>query len=119
MARKPSGGDLVENVAFDMRVTGNPDSPADYGNTVLDFVEQFRRRAGYIHLRGGEAVIAGRLQGRHIQVVRVRSDSSTRQIMSDWRVRDVRTGIAYAVRDVSPTEDRRFLDVLCESGVAT
>lgn len=118
MAKKPSAGPLYEKVAFDKREAGNPDSPADYGNTVMEFVEQFTRRAEFIHLRGGESVMAGRLQGRHSQVIRVRRDSGTETITAEWRARDARTGIAFNIRDVTPSADRQWLDILVESGVA-
>lgn len=122
----PSAGRLYERVAFDKRESADD----GYGNTVSDFTEQFQRRAAFTYLRGGEAVIAGRLEGRQPIVVRVRADSETRQITSDWRMRDARngewsdsgetvwTGPLYAVRSVAETEDRLWLDVMVESGVA-
>ena len=118
MAKRPSAGDLWHSVAFEKRVVGNPDSPADFGNTVMDWKAQFCCRAAFTHLRGGEAVIAGRLQGRHPMVVQVRAFSASRSVTSEWRMKDQHTGIYYAVRDISPNEDRMFLDILVESGVA-
>lgn len=118
MAKKASAGDLYESVAFDKRVTGNPDSPADYGQTEKDWVEQLRCRAKFVHLRGGEAVMGGRLMGRHPVVVTVYATSATRAIAADWRMRDVRTSVEYAVRDITPSDDRRMLDILVESGSA-
>lgn len=118
MAPKTTAGQLYEKVAFDRREQSNPDSPADYGNTESVFVEQFIRRAGFTYLRGTETVIAARLEGRQPVVVRMRSDSQTRTIAADWRMRDVRSGVEYAVRSIAPTTDRQWLDVLCESGVA-
>ena len=107
-------GQLFEKVAFDERVISSDGS----GNVEGDFAEQFQCRAGYKYLRGGETVIAGRLQGRQPIVVRVRASSDTREIRPDWQMRDLRTGIAYAVRSVIEVEGRQFLDVLVESGVA-
>jgi head-tail adaptor len=119
MAKRPSGGDLHHTVAFDKRATANPDSPIDLGSVETDWAEQFQCRAAFIHLRGGEQVLASRLEGKHTLVMRVRSSSSTRSIGMDWRVRDMATGDAFNVRDITPTEaDRQWLDVLCESGVA-
>lgn len=127
MAKRPSGGSLYHSVAFDRRVDGNPDSPADYGNTVSEWQEQFTCRAGFIHLRGGEAVLASRLEGRHTQVIQVRASSSTRALNTEWRARDLNNGSwvgaewigpIYQVKDITPHEDdRAFLDVLCQSGV--
>lgn len=120
MARKPSSGDLRERVRFDALVEENPDSPIDYGNTESTWAPQFERRANYTHLRGGEAVQAARLEGRHIQVVTVRSDSATRIVSADWRVVDLKTGDIFNVRDVTPTRgaENQFIDFLCEKGVA-
>lgn len=118
MAKPRSAGNLVHRVAFDRRINANPDSPADYGNTVGAWVEQFRARAGYIHLRGGEQVIAARLQSQHPQVIFVRRSANTLGVHPDWRIRDVRTGVTYNVRDVTLTEDRLWVDFLCQSGVA-
>ncbi|TJV20609.1 MAG: head-tail adaptor protein [Mesorhizobium sp.] len=115
---KLSAGTLLHRVAFDKRETANPDAPADYGNTVSDWVEQFACRAAFIHLRGGETVMASRLQGKHTQVIRVRSSSLTRSVSTDWRVRDTRTAITYNVRDITPSDDRQFIDILCESGTS-
>lgn len=116
MAKTRSAGDLYESVAFDRRAeTHDPD---DDGNTLGEWVEQFRCRAGYIHLRGGENVVASRLQGEHPQVIFVRASRQARAVTPDWRVRDVRTGIAFNIRDISPTADRAWLDFLCQSGVA-
>lgn len=116
MAKAPtSAADLRERVAWEKR--GVVDD--GYGNEVSGpFEEQFETRAGFTHLRGGEAVIASRLEGRQPVVVRVRASSETRLIDTDWQVRDVRTGDVYAVRSVAPTPDRRWIDVMVERGVA-
>lgn len=115
MANKPtSAGQLYESVAWDER----PTVLDGYGNETGEFAEVFRCRAAFTFLRGGESVIAARLEGRQPVVVRVRSTSQTRLIEPDWRMRDLRTGDAYAVRSISPTPDRRWLDVLVEKGVA-
>lgn len=121
-------GQLYERVAFDQRVS----QPDGYGNEQEQFVEQFERRAGFTFLRGGEAVIASRLEGRQPIVVRVRRDSDTLKIQPDWQMRNARDGgwqgtapdqywdgPVYAVRSIAPTEDRQFLDIMVESGVAS
>ena len=89
-----------------------------YGNTVGEFQTQFTVRAAYRHLRGGETVIASRLESKHPVVITVRASSQTRQINSDWRLVDARDGTEWAVRDVTPETDRQFITFLCESGVA-
>ncbi|NTS30671.1 head-tail adaptor protein [Phyllobacterium sp. BT25] len=114
MARKPSSGDLFYKVAFDQR----QDADDGFGNTVSTWVEKFQCRAGYRHLRGGEAVIAARLEGKHIQVVTVRASTATKGVTTDYRIRDLRSGETFNIRDITPNLDRQFIDFLVESGVA-
>ncbi|MBN8974556.1 MAG: head-tail adaptor protein [Rhizobiales bacterium] len=90
-----------------------------YGNTVGEFETQFTVRAGYHHLRGGEAVIASRLENRHPVLITVRSSSQTRLIDSNWRLVDARIGTEWAIRDVTAETDRRNITLLCEGGVAS
>ncbi len=128
MPKRPSAGRLVEKVAFDRRQIDNPDSPADYGNTETTWVEQFDCRAEFIHLRGGEEVMAARLANKHVQIIRVRSAVLTRGVEPDWRIRDENSGVfttggewtgdVYNIRDITPSDDRQWIDFLCEKGVA-
>ena len=115
MASRPTANRLKELVAFDLKGEGED----GYGGTATDWAEQFRRRAEFVHLRGGESVQAARLQGQHVQIIRVRASTATWSVTTDWRVRDVRTGDIFNIRDRGPTDDRRFLDFLCQKGVAT
>lgn len=112
--QKISAGDLSYRVAFDRRAEVDD----GYGNTLSDWVEQFQCRGAYRHLRGGEGVMAGRLQGQHVQIITVRAAALTRQVTTDWRVRDVRTGDVFNIRDVTGETDRAFISLLCERGVA-
>lgn len=116
---KPNAGNLYHRVGFEQRVTANPDSPDDYGNTVDVWLEAFESRAEFIHLRGGESVMAERLTGEHFQIIRVRASTNTLSVAADWRVVDQRNGDIYNVRDVTVLEDRQWIDLLCQKGVAT
>lgn len=89
-----------------------------YGNTVAEFATQFTVRAAYRHLRGGETVMASRLENRHPVLITVRASSQTRLINSDWRLVDTRDGSEWAIRDVTAETDRQFITFLCERGVA-
>lgn len=111
-------GDLSERVTLAKRIEINPDAPHDLGNRRGDWVDQGTVWAQYIHLRGGEGVLAARLQGKHTQVIRVRSSAFSRRIEPDWRVTDARTGVEFAVRDVTIDPGGAAVDLLCESGVA-
>lgn len=111
-------GLLTERVTLEKRLMANPDAPDDFGNVVAEWIEQGTVAAQFVHLRGGESVMAGRLEGRHTQVIRVRASTLTRQVAADWRVKDARRGTEFAVRDVTPDPGRAFIDLLCEGGVA-
>jgi hypothetical protein len=118
-----SVGDLYHRYAFDQREQVDDGA----GNTVGKWIERFDRRAGVINLRGGEAVMAARLQGKHSQIVFVRASDQVLQVSTEWRMRDVRTGafvdgkwtgVSYNIREITRSNDRLWLDFLCESGVA-
>lgn len=90
-----------------------------HGNTVSgDFATVFTVRAAYRHARGGEAVMAARLENRHPVFITVRRSSDTMQITADWRLLDSRDGTVWAVRDVTHETDRQWITLLCEGGVA-
>lgn len=113
MAMKDGGaGSLRERVSFAVR--GEVDD--GYGNTQAGWVEQFQDAASYVHLRGGEGVLAARLEHRHPLVLRVRASTRTRAVTSDWKVADIRTGAEYAIKDVTASVDNKWIDLLCERG---
>lgn len=89
-----------------------------YGNHEGDFATQFTVGAAYKHLRGGEGVLAARLENRHPNLITVRSSAGTRQITADWRLVDARDGTIWAVKDVTHETDRSYISLLTESGVA-
>ena len=107
---------LFYEVAFEKREIISDDGA---GNHESAFVEQFRGRAAFIHLRGSEAVMAGRLQGRHTQVVRVPVSEHSVLVTTTWRVRDLRRNIVFNIRDVEWEVNRRYIAFTCESGVAS
>lgn len=110
-----NAGPLKQRVTFQKQGTMSDGA----GGTTTAFVDQFTVWAGYTHLRGGETVLAARLQGQHSQVIRVYRSRRTRLITTDWRVKDARTGVVLNIRDITPTDDGAFFDMLCQSGVAT
>lgn len=114
---KIGAGDLVNSVAFDA-----PHLQADgYGGVVDAFDDPsaaYKCRAKFVYLRGGESVMASRLTGKQPVIVTIRSSEAARQITPEWRMRDVRSGVEYNIRSVEPSEDRAWLQMLCESGVA-
>ena len=108
--------ELYESVAFD-RLTDVSDG---HGGTTGAWAEQFVCRAKYVHRRGDETVQAARLEGRHLQVIRVRASSDSRTVTTDWRVRDTRSGDVFNIRFIDKSSnDRRWIYFTCEKGVAT
>ncbi|MDH0126675.1 head-tail adaptor protein [Brucella intermedia GD04153] len=80
---------------------------------------RFTTRAAFRHLRGGETVMASRLQNKHPMIITVRRSSNTMQITTDWILVDSRNGKVYEIRDITPELDRQYLSLLVESGVAS
>jgi SPP1 family predicted phage head-tail adaptor len=89
------------------------------GGTEAGWEDVFETRAHFRYLRGGESVLAGRLQGRLTIVATIPSHTAARQVTPDWRIRDAREGTIYNVRSIIPSDDRAFLELTAESGVAT
>ncbi len=111
---RPGAGALRNRLAFDKRGTADD----GLGNKVGPFAEQFAVLGELRALRGSEAVIAGRLEGRNTFGVYVRSSGRTRLISTDWRMRDVKRGTVYAIRAVDAVSDPLWVYLTVESGVA-
>lgn len=111
MGRQTDAGDLTQRVSFGKPVHGSDGA----GGIIKRYEAQSSVAAAYTHLRGGEAVMAARLAGRHNLVIRVRASIESRRIAVDWIVTDCRTGKVYLVKDVTPTVDRAWIDVLAET----
>lgn len=112
--KKGATGPLRERVLFQAPVS----SPDGQGGTINGWSTGFTRWALYTRLRGGETVLAARLSGVQPTVIRVRADSETRTIDPTWRAADEHTGEVFALRGVVLTDDRAFVDLTAESGVA-
>lgn len=109
-----SAGALRERVAFD--------APAHDGDGVqdgwADAADATECSAAFVYQRGSEAVDAARLSGRAIYKLRIRQCAAARAITTDWRMRDLRRGTAYQVREVDGITDQRWVYIVVESGVA-
>lgn len=88
------------------------------GNTVSNWVARFVTAAARQNLKGGEAVMASRLEGRQPVILRIRVSTDSRAVTTDWRAVDARSGEAFNIRSKTETDDRLYFDMLCESGVA-
>ena len=119
--------DLYYRVAFDAPAE-NPDG---YGGVEIGWDTQnaIEARAHFRFLRGGETVQAARLEGKQPVVVTIPNSAAARAITSAWRMRDVNAGTltsgddwdgpSYQVRTAPVmTDDRHWLEIMVESGVA-
>lgn len=111
--------DLREQVTFAKRV----DISDEYGGVTAGWQDQFTVRARIWPRLGGETVIAARLTGAQPVTITVRESPVTRQIQPQWKVTDTEWNIEYAIQSIvdpdqsSPRHDR-YLDLLCQAGVA-
>lgn len=110
-----TAGRLRERVHFQSRDVIDD----GYGNTRGEWVTRFTVAAGLKPLRGGEQVMASRLQGVQPYVLTVRQSSQTAQVASDWRVVDARGASRVFAVTAPPTDPdglRQWLDILVKQG---
>ncbi len=128
MAEQMQAGMLTRMVAFDAPVQQD-DGHHGLVDGWTDEEAQVKAAAHFLYLRGSEAVIAARLAGRQAIVVTVRNTAAARAITNEWRMRDVRdgdfdsggdwAGPVFNVRTAPvPSQDRLWLEILVEGGVA-
>lgn len=92
-----------------------------HGNTVAQWQFRFSQAGNHKWiLRGaGEAVMAGRLTGHKYVTFTIRRSEQAKAITNDWRVDNERDGQQYAIRETPRlSDDRGYIEFLCESGVA-
>lgn len=114
MAQKTGAGPLREVLIAQRRV----EQDDGYGNTQGEWQEQARFSAAVEPRRGGEAVIAGRLQGTVTYIVTARYSAAAAAVAPDWRLVDARSGQVYAIRTWVPRPRRDYIDGDVEIGVA-
>lgn len=108
-------GSLTFKVAFDAPT----ETPNGGGGAVQGWLEQYSCAAHVRFLRGSEAVLSARMAGRQPVVITVRNCAAARACTVDWRIRDARAGTVYNVRTAPvPSQDRAWLEILAESGLA-
>lgn len=107
----PGAGELTNRVRFDQReldANGLRQGP---------FVEGFTVWARLIPLRGGEGVIAQRLESSQPYVITVRDSSQTRAITTGFRAFDGRAGLMN-ITGVTKAKESGFIDILAVAGGA-
>jgi hypothetical protein len=109
-----AAGPLRDRLEFQQRTT----SDDGFGNTVTGpFATVFTAAAQLTPLRGGETVMASRLQGMQPLVCRIRSSVASRAVTTAWQVMD-RNGVVYQVKSppADPDGKRAWLEFLIEKG---
>lgn len=110
-----TAGELRERMSFQQRAVQSD----GYGNSQGDFETEFTVRAGVTPRFGGETVLAARLAGRAVATIKVRISPDTRQVTTDWRMLDALNGDIWNIRSIVDSDERGYIEMLCEKGVAT
>ncbi|SEQ33143.1 phage head-tail adaptor, putative, SPP1 family [Faunimonas pinastri] len=114
-----TSGQLRERVRLERR-TPQKDG---FGNSVSAWQAQFERRAAVQMMRGGEEVLASRLEGVQPATIVLRFDEKTRAITADWRaihLRDDGSEREFAIQTAEDMEGRRqWITLTCKAGVAS
>lgn len=85
------------------------------GERLGAWTDAFTVWAELIWLRGTEAVMQSRLQGRQPVVIVVRESSATRPIDNSWRGVDARQAThVFDIKSVAPSKEPGFLEILAE-----
>lgn len=109
-------GKLDRRLQFERRV----ETDDGYGNVVGSWVPEFTVAAHRKWLRGGESVMAARLESKQPVILTIRNSVQARTIGNDWRATDTRDSRVYNIREIpKESETRGYLEMLAESGVAT
>lgn len=120
MAVRHEAGALTERLHFQQRDVGND----GWGNPVPagDWRTQFTVAAGIEALKGGEPVIAARLEGQQPCVIVVRRSRAALAVTTDWRIVDSRDASrvwAITAPPLDPDSGREWLDILATLGGAS
>lgn len=105
-----TAGRLSERVAFDA-----PDGGTDaFGGETEAWTEHHVCAAQWTYGKGNESVQAAREAGRKSYKIKVRSSTATRAITEAYRMRDVRRGTVYNIREVDAITDRAWVHLVVE-----
>lgn len=108
-------GALRELFAFDKRLEISDGA----GNTVADWAEQFQCAARRESLKGGETVMASRLEGRQPYIVTIRYTASSGLVTHDWRARDARSNAEYSIKTAVARPRKDYIDLIIVEGPAS
>lgn len=104
-------GDLTKRAQFQRPEKGRDED----GNQIIAYPVVFEAWANLRPLRGGESVMASRMQSKTPAIVTFRTSTQARAVTSEWRV--VIDGRTYeAKEDPRETQNRAWLEMLVEAG---
>lgn len=105
-----TAGQLTERVAFDAP-SGGTDA---FGGETEAWTEHHVCAASWTYGKGNESVQAARLAGRHVFKIKVRSSQVTREVTTAYRMRDIRRGTTWNIRECDPITDRAWVFLVVE-----
>lgn len=109
----PGAGDLRDRYRFDQR------SPDANGDRLGEFEPGFAVAARTTWLRGTEAVMGQRLEGKQPVVITIRDSQQTRAITNAFRAVNARDATkVFNITSVAPAKERGFIDILATTGGA-
>jgi len=88
-----------------------------YGGQTQTWIDAGTVFAKFHYLKGGEEVMAARLQAKQPAIITVRSDGVSRQADPTWRIRDADNALWNIRAITDPTGRRAWLEILAEKGV--
>lgn len=110
----PGAGELKDKITFQSR------GEDANGDALGEWESQITVRAQLKWLRGSEAALSQRLEGRQPVAIVVRDSSQSRPITSAWRAVNARNADqVFNITAVSPSPESGFIDVLATMGGAT
>lgn len=108
-------GDLREKFTI-RRATKTDDG---YGGEIETWTDYLTCAASITFSRGGEAVIAARLQAQQPAILRIRTSAAARDIKPTDKAVNARTGEVFNIREYprEARDNRGYLEFLVQAGV--
>lgn len=108
-----SAGELTEEIELSRDVQESDGA----GGTTTTHEVALTAPAKIHPLRAGEAVMAGRLSSQQTLIVTIRNQPALADATTTWTLRNTRTNQTYDIKGFTPTADRAWCDILCQTGV--
>lgn len=112
---KRAARNLKDRVLLQQRGLDDNGDPLGEWVTVPSSTSEGAWAAQITRLRGGETVMAQRLQGVQPVVIGLRASTVTRSVDNAWRAIDALTRQIYEITDASEDDTRTWVDVLAKA----